>query len=204
MTHAPESTTDPDPPPTTNGCGRPRLNLALVGFSTTGKSTVARLLAGHLGWAAVDTDQVIAAVAGRSITDLFRVDGEAAFRAREEAALAAALAGQRKVIATGGGIVTRQANLDRLRERCVSIWLTAEPETILTRLQTAAASEPRPLLAARDPLARIRELLFQRQAAYAQADLTVDTDHRTPDGVMTAILGLLREVEPRPDHPSLA
>lgn len=165
-----------------------RPNLALIGFSTTGKSTVARLLADELGWYSADTDQLIVATAGRPIHDIFRRDGERAFRAREAAVLAAVLAGFQTVIATGGGIVTKPDNLDRLRQRAWTVCLTARPATILERLQTAGPSEPRPLLDAPDPLARIEALLAQRQAVYAQADFTVETDRRTPEQVAGVIL----------------
>ena len=168
-----------------------RPNLALIGFSTTGKSTVARLLADALGWYSADTDQLIVATAGRPIYDIFRREGEAVFRAREAAALAAALAGWHVVVATGGGIVTVPDNLARLRRRAWTVCLTAQPATILRRLQAAAPSEPRPLLDAPDPLARIEALLAQRHAVYAQADLTVETDRRTPEQVAGVILDWL-------------
>ena len=168
-----------------------RPNLALIGFSTTGKSTVARLLADELGWYSADTDQLIVATAGRSIHDIFRRDGERVFRAREAAVLAAVLAGFRTVIATGGGSVTAPDNLNRLRQRAWTVCLTARPTTILKRLQTAAPSEPRPLLDAPDPLARIEALLAQRQAVYASADFMVETDRRTPEQVAGVILDWL-------------
>ena len=168
-----------------------RPNLALIGFSTTGKSTVAGLLADALGWYSADTDQLIVVTAGRPIHDIFHREGEAVFRAREAAVLAAVLAGGHTVIATGGGIVTVPDNLSRLRQRAWTVCLTAQPTTILRRLQAAAPSEPRPLLDAPDPLARIESLLGQRQAVYAQADLTVETDRRTPEQVAGVILDWL-------------
>ncbi len=168
-----------------------RPNLALIGFSTTGKSTVARLLADALGWYSADTDQLIVATAGRPIHDIFRREGEGAFRAREAAVLAAVLAGCQTVIATGGGIVTAPDNVNRLRERAWTVCLTARPTTILQRLQRAAPSEPRPLLDAPDPLARIEALLAQRQEVYGLADFTVETDRRTPEQVAEVILDWL-------------
>lgn len=174
-------------------------NIALVGFSTTGKSTVAHLLADRLGWSAVDTDALVVSLAGRPITDIFRREGEAAFRARETAALTGALAGHGKVVATGGGIVTQAVNRDLLRARSLIICLAAEPLTILKRLERAAESEPRPLLKAADPLARIHELLAERRAAYAQADLTITTDNLTPPQVAQEILHRLTAADLMPD-----
>ena len=168
-----------------------RPNLALIGFSTTGKSTVARLLADQLGWYSADTDQLIVATTGRPIHDIFRREGEGAFRAREAAVLAAVLAGGRTVIATGGGVVTIPDNFDRLRHRAWTVCLTARAATILSRLRVAAPSEPRPLLDGPDPLARIEALLAQRHAAYSQADFMVETDRRTPEQVAGVILDWL-------------
>ncbi len=186
--------------PGPNGRGPRRPNIALVGFSTTGKSTVARLLADRLGWSAVDTDALVVCLAGRPIIDIFRREGEAAFRARETAALTGALAGRGKVVATGGGVVTQAVNENLLRARSLIICLTAEPLTILKRLERAAGSEPRPLLKASDPLARIHELLAERRAAYAQADLTIATDDLTPQQVAQEILARLTAADLMPDH----
>ena len=171
-----------------------RRHIALIGFSTTGKSTVAQRLAARLGWSALDTDQVIVATAGQPIHALFKREGEAAFRQREAAALQAALAGERKVIATGGGIVTLPDNRAALADSAYRVWLTARPETVVARLRQAAPSEPRPLLDAPDPLVRIQELLARREALYREADLVVETDERTPDEVTQIILDWFQPV----------
>jgi shikimate kinase len=164
-------------------------NIVLIGFSTTGKSTVARLVAQRSGWMAVDIDELIVARTGRTIPDIFERDGEVAFRDLEAAALAEALAGERRVVATGGGAVLRQDNRALMKARGWVVLLEARPETILARLQVAAASEPRPLLAGDDPLVRITALKAARQPLYdALADLTIHTDGRTTAQVAAAVL----------------
>lgn len=183
-----------------NGRSQRCSNIALIGFSTTGKSTVARLLADRLGWSAVDTDLLITTLAGLTIPDLFRAEGEAGFRAREAAALTAALAGRGKVVATGGGIVTQPGNLDLLRDRSLIVCLTAEPRTILRRLERAQGLEPRPLLETPDPLARIHQLLAARRTAYSQANVIIATDDLTPDQVAQEILRRLMAADLLPDH----
>ncbi|MFN8481490.1 MAG: shikimate kinase [Anaerolineae bacterium] len=163
-------------------------NLALTGFSTTGKSTVCRRLAHALGWYHADTDELITVAAGRPIEAIFRDDGEPAFRALEQAALAAALAGCRNVVATGGGAVIAAGNRALMRQRAWVVCMSARPETVIARLEEAARVEPRPLLAGADPLGRVTTLLAQRQAFYAEADLVVETDTLTPTDVTELIL----------------
>jgi shikimate kinase len=168
-----------------------RPNVALTGFSTTGKSTVGRLLAAELGWTYVDTDALIVERAGRPIHAIFSGDGEAAFRGLESEALAEAVAGEHSVIATGGGAILAPANREILRARAWIVCLTAAPTTVLARLRVAAVTEPRPLLAGDDPLARIETLMTARATAYADADLVVPTDAATPGEVTAAILAWL-------------
>jgi shikimate kinase len=169
-----------------------RPNLVLIGFSATGKSAVARLLAQWSGWVAVDTDELIVARAGRTIPDIFERDGEAAFRDLEATVLAEALAGERRVVATGGGAVLREGNRVLMKTRAQVVLLEARPETILARLQAAAPSEPRPLLAGDDPLTKIKNLKATRQPIYeAVADLTVHTDDQTITQIAVAVLAAI-------------
>ncbi|MFN8476117.1 MAG: shikimate kinase [Anaerolineae bacterium] len=177
----------------------PMPNVALTGFSTTGKSTVCRQLACALGWYHADTDELITAAARQPIEVIFRDEGEAWFRALEYAALTAALAGHGNVVATGGGAVISADNRALMRERAWVVCLSARPETVLARLEEAARVEPRPLLAGPDPLGRVKTLLAQRQVFYAEADLTVETDTLTPGDVTDVILEwvLSRETDRR-------
>lgn len=164
--------------------------IALVGLSGAGKSTVGALLAERLGRPLADTDALIMAEAGRSIADIFAVEGEAAFREREAAVLAAALAGPPGVLATGGGIVLRPSNREALRTYAFVVWLDAPDDAILARL--AAHAERRPLLEA-DPAARLAALRQARTALYAEvAHLTITTDALTPTGVVARILSEIR------------
>lgn len=168
--------------------------IVLVGLSGTGKSTVARLLAGRLGWETADSDEWIVAATGRPIADLFAQEGEAAFRQVESAAIRALCARPRLVLATGGGVVTVEENWPHLRRRGRIIWLQARPETLVARLQAQSGegvAAVRPLLAGGEPRARIQAMIDARQALYARADEAVATDERTPEQVVTAVLATL-------------
>lgn len=163
--------------------------VALMGLSGSGKSTIGRLLAAHLGWELVDTDAWIVAATGRAVHEIFAQDGEPVFRAWERRAVAAACATPRRVIALGGGAPQDPENLARLRASCALVWLRAAPETLVERLR-AAETEVRPLLAG-DALERLRALLLQREAIYRQADLAIDTDALAPEEVVERIVAWL-------------
>ncbi len=166
--------------------------LFLVGYRGTGKTTVARLLAGRLGWDWVDADEALEARYGRTVRQIFADEGEAGFRDKEEAVLEELCRPERRVVATGGGVVLRQANRGRLRSVGRVVWLTADAPTIWGRLQRdPTTAERRPALTV-DGLAEVEELLRQREPLYrACADLAVDTAGRSPEEVVAAILSLV-------------
>lgn len=173
--------------------------IALIGFSGTGKTTVARLLANHLGWTAVDTDDDIERHWDMAIPAIFREHGETVFRASEREALASALAQSNVVIATGGGAVVEEKawGPDLLgRSGTLTLALDAAAETILARLQQQAAAEgktvERPMLAGDDPLSRIRSLKDSRQRAYDAAHLTIPVDNATSDTVASELAAIAR------------
>jgi shikimate kinase/3-dehydroquinate synthase len=167
----------------------------LTGFSGTGKSTVAALLAQRLGWRAVDMDEEIERQAGMSIPAIFREYGEGEFRQREREALRAAVAQDAVVVATGGGASASEAawGEDLLRSPgTLVITLDADPETSVARLRAQQAEQggktvERPMLAGDEPEARVRALKAERQAFYDRADLTLVVDAVTAEQVADEI-----------------
>jgi shikimate kinase/3-dehydroquinate synthase len=154
--------------------------IFLTGFSGTGKSAVAALVAAALGWRALDTDDIIEERCGRSIPDIFARDGEARFRELETDALREAARQVDVVVATGGGIVQSAANRRLMGDGGFVVCLEGRPDVLWRRIRDAGGSATeRPLLAGADPLARIRALKRQRQPFYALADCTVHTDSLT-------------------------
>lgn len=151
-------------------------NLALIGFMGTGKSVVGQFVAEHLRFEFVDTDALVEKQAGRRISDIFRDEGEPAFRERERAVVQALAARSRTVIATGGGLVTYQDNLALLKSHALVLCLWASPEAIFERVR---GHNHRPLLHDPDPLAKIRALLATREPFYRQADVLINTEFRS-------------------------
>lgn len=163
-------------------------NLVLLGFSGSGKSSVGRIVAGRLEWTFVDTDALIVERFGMPIARLFREQGEDVFRAAEREAVAAACADRHRVISPGGGAPVDPTNRLLLRTGNLVVRLEASPEELLRRLRTRGATEERPLLAASDPLERIRDLLAARAVAYDIANVVVNTEGCTPEEVADAVL----------------
>jgi shikimate kinase len=166
-------------------------HLVLVGLMGSGKSTVGARCAVRLDRAFVDVDDVVAVNAGRAVPEIFATDGEPAFRALERAALAEVCASPAPlVIACGGGAMGDAENRRHVREHGVVIWLTADAETLATRVGAGAARTQRPLLAGdAAPAATLERLATLRAPAYeAAAHATVDTAGRTVDEVADAVL----------------
>ena len=159
---------------------RPR-NLVLIGFSFTGKSTIARLLARRLRWEAADTDREILRRTGRSPQEIFAQDGEAAFRRLEQQVIEDLCAEEGQVIATGGGTPMDPLCRATLFEGNVVVLLDASPEAIIKRLQGSRSGEQRPLLDSPDPLERVRTLKAERDPVYRQAHLVIETERLTPE-----------------------
>lgn len=150
------------------------MKLFLTGFMGTGKTTIGRRVASLLDRGFVDLDAVVEEKLGVSIADYFEARGEAQFRDVEADTLRDVAESETPaVVACGGGVVLRDSNIELMRRTGIVVGLTATPEAIARR---TAGDEGRPLLAARDRLERISELLEQRADRYALADAVVDTE----------------------------
>ena len=159
----------------------------LVGLMGVGKTTVGKRCAERLDRPFVDTDELVVAAAGVPFAELWAVEGEPGFRARERVAVADAAASPVPlVIACGGGAVLDPDNRRVLRGTGFVVWLDAPPAILVSRL---ASDDSRPLLAGRDRAATLTRLGDVRAPAYeAAADVTVATDGRTMDEVAAAVV----------------
>ncbi len=170
--------------------------ITLIGYSGTGKSTVAALIAKRLGWRAVDLDVEIERTTGRTISDIFSRDGELAFRRLEGDALERAVLSQPEgvVIAAGGGIVLSDEARRLMASTGLVVCLEATVETIQARLRKAGDDDPagteRPLIASGYPRAQIALFKARRAPMYAQADFTVHVDALTPQEVAVEVVRL--------------
>jgi shikimate kinase len=163
--------------------------LFLIGYRGSGKTTVGSLVADRLGWAFVDADAVLEERSGQSIREIFANEGEAGFRDKETAVLADLCEHPNTVIATGGGIVLREENRNLLKRHGFVAWLTADPATLLARIQAdPATAERRPALAG-GGLAEVETLLAVREPLYrACADVIIQIAGLSPEQAADAIL----------------
>ncbi len=162
----------------------------LVGLSGAGKSAVGPLVARRLGFRFVDLDERVEALAGETITTIFRTGGEAGFRALEEGVTLELATRSKLVVATGGGWMARP-DVERAAGGRVRVWLRVRPETAIHRLSEDGIGE-RPRLAGPEPEAALAQLLADRRDAYAEAELALDTDGLRPDEIADAVLRGLR------------
>jgi shikimate kinase len=178
-------------------------SIVLVGMMGVGKSSIGRRLAARLGVPFVDADAEIEKAAGMSIADIFARHGEADFRSGEARVIARLLDGGPQVLATGGGAVMNADTRAAIKAKGVSIWLSAEFDVLMRRINKR--KNDRPMLQTADPAATLRELLVAREPVYALADLTVQSREVPHDAIvaeiMTVLAAFLNASEsPQPGH----
>lgn len=159
-------------------------HLWLLGLSGSGKSTVGPRLAEALALPWVDTDQLIAREAGKTIPEIFQAEGEEGFRQRESRVLEQIAAGPASVVSCGGGMVIRDANRHRMQSTGLRIYLKADPSTLARRLRT---SRDRPLVPTAEREAALGKLFSERSRSYEESELTVDVTSLQPKEVVAAI-----------------
>jgi shikimate kinase len=164
-------------------------NIILTGFMGVGKTSVGTRLAKDLDYAFVDTDALIESDQKTTITEIFSSFGEPYFRDVETRIIRQVLEGEDQVISTGGGAVIRDENREAFKRAGLVVCLTAQPEVILERIKHETH---RPLLQTADPLVKIRELLGSREKFYNQADLIIDTSHKSVDEAVSEIKDKVR------------
>ncbi len=153
----------------------------LLGMMGVGKTRVGRLLAPRLNMGFVDLDTLIEDDTGLSIPGIFKEYGEEEFRRIEARLLQKCLKGPPCVLAPGGGACLHPPSRQLLKERALTLWLKARPETLAERLKNS--HKERPLLAGEDKMTTLQKLMKERTPLYTQADFHLDTDGKSPEKI---------------------
>ena len=167
-------------------------SIVLVGMMGAGKSSVGRCLQRRTGLARIDTDEIVAAGFGMTISEIFEKHGENVFRDAETNTLRRLAPPRPAIVVTGGGIVLRQENVDLLKQLGTIVWLTANESVLFER---ASRRDTRPLLQKDNPRDVFGDLFRKREPLYTSAaDLKIDTSSRSHDQVADAILEKIEQL----------
>jgi shikimate kinase len=162
-------------------------NLIFVGMMGSGKTTMGRTLARHLGKVFVDSDEEIQKRTGVNIPHIFDVEGESGFRLRETTVLADLVKRDNMVLATGGGVVLAEQNRALLKQSGIVVYLSASVHDLWHRTRH---DRNRPLLQTGDPYGKLMELYQQRDPLYRQvADIVIQSGKQSAHNLMLHLVG---------------
>jgi len=167
------------------------MNVVLIGYRGTGKTTIGRSLARRLGRSFFDSDDLVVKKAGKSILEIFKEEGEGKFREIEAEAILELSRKNNAIISCGGGAVLRQDNVKNLKSSGIVILLKASAETIFERIES---DNNRPRLTDKSGIEEVRHLLLQRNRFYDSAkDFEVDTGRNSVQESVKSIIGFIKE-----------
>jgi shikimate kinase len=166
------------------------MNIVLIGMRGSGKTTVGKILAQKMGRELIEMDELITRKAGLSIPEIVEKYGWGKFRDIEEE-LTGEVAGRDNVInASGGGVVTRENNIIKLKKSGILVWLQAGVDTLVSR--TGEDTDRPPLVEGRSRREDMEITFRERKPLYQQAaDLTINTENKTPEEVADLVINLL-------------
>lgn len=165
------------------------MNLVLIGYRGTGKSTVARLLGERLGMEVVSLDAEVVREAGSPIPAIVAEHGWPHFRELEAAVTKRISTRADVVVDAGGGVILRPENVECLRRSGKLFWLRASVPVIVARIERG--TERPALTSGKSFVEEVEEVLRERTPLYrSAADYTIDTDALSPEGAAAEIARL--------------
>jgi XRE family aerobic/anaerobic benzoate catabolism transcriptional regulator len=164
--------------------------IALIGLRGAGKSTVGAAAAGRLGIPFVELDREIERESGASLSEIFDLYGQAAYRRYERRCLEGIIRRyERAVITTGGSLVSEPGTLDLLLSACFTVWIKASPEEHMARV--IEQGDMRPMADNAEAMDDLRRILATREALYSKADATLDTSNRSVADSVAQLLAIV-------------
>ncbi|MCF8051473.1 MAG: shikimate kinase [Desulfobacterales bacterium] len=174
------------------------MNIYLIGYRCTGKTTVGRWVAEQRGWAFVDSDEQIVRTHGMTIQHVVAAQGWEGFRDKEKRVMERICAMDRCVVGTGGGVVIDPDNVSRMQKTGVVFWLKASPETIRQRMKKDHGGPLRPSLTSTGTDREVEEVFAQREPLYRRAaEFEIETDGLSPEAVGQQVNEHIRKREKR-------
>lgn len=164
--------------------------VVMIGLMGAGKSTVGRRLARRLSVPFIDSDDEIKKAAGCSIEDIFKLYGEAEFRAGEKRVMERLLDDGPMVLATGGGVFMNDYIRGEILQRATSVWLKAGLDCLVERTSRRGG---RPLLATGNPRKTLEKLIDERYPVYSEATIAIETDDLSHETAVKRIVSALRD-----------
>lgn len=160
--------------------------LVLIGMMGAGKSSLGRRLGLRLSVPFADSDDEIVRAAGISIPEIFEMEGEPGFRARERETVRQILTEHPVgVLATGGGAFMNEETRTLILDKSLCIWLKAPLDILVER---TSRRDDRPLLRTGDPREILARLMKEREPVYAKAHLTLEVDNRPQDETVARLI----------------
>ncbi len=167
------------------------MNVVLIGMRGSGKTTVGSILANKLGRELIEMDSLIVRRASMSIPEIVAKHGWAKFRDIEAELTPAVSRRNNAVISAGGGVVTRENNIQELKKNGALVWLNASVDSLLERIGQDTGRPP--FVNGRSQRDDMALTLAERESLYQKAaDFTVDTENKAPEAVAEEIIGLLK------------
>ena len=169
------------------------MNIFLIGYRCTGKTSVGSTLADRIGWGFFDTDTELVKEAGKSIKEIVASGGWELFRNMEQAVIKRVCSLDSRVVATGGGAVLNVKNVKRMKHSGIVVWLCASAETIKDRIQKDRSTDDfRPALTQKGAIEEIQETLLERHSHYQKAmGFVIHTDNISVDVVCNSVIAEL-------------
>ncbi len=171
------------------------MNIILIGFRGTGKSTVGELLSKRMERDFIDSDKYIESSTGKTIKCIFEEDGEKEFREIESIVITKLSKMDNMIISAGGGVILRNDNVRNLKKNGFLVLLEAAPEIIYERVtQDEKTTQQRPSLTNKKPLDEINHLIEQRELAYKNAaDYTINTSYVSCEDIVNEITTVIEK-----------
>ena len=171
------------------------MNIFLIGYRCTGKTTIGKSIAAAIDWSFVDADTMLVGECGKPIKEIVDTEGWEAFRRMERSTLKQICTEDRQVVATGGGVVLDKANIKAMKTSGMVIWLDATAETIQKRmLQDKNTGNFRPALTDKGRMEEIEDMLLKRNPYYESAcDFSIHTDDVPVNEISAIIIQRLKD-----------